>query len=427
MIKFLLSCLLGAALGGGVVYYLYVSDTPKPEPITAITPPAPDPYEGLPSIQVSPTKPHGEKITDIRSLTKGFDFESTVDITPGDTASAERMLSESYVARLEIDLKEPTPALTADHLTHAAPLLLQQLPGLSEALPTATVHPYWHTLYGNKKQRTVNSAHHLLKLLTKHNYYDCNTVLNLQHPESKRKALLIQSDMDVVADGSDGDRLPSMPDEIVNSTYYQPTTSYSWAKQTDTPNPMVAGFIKRMGNAEKEIAAPSTTSERRKWLKERKQWLKRSIDEMNSRSFLIAEYDPFIVLPVPIIVDKSAYSPNVGDYAVVFHGDRVFPAIVGDAGPDYKMGEASVRLAREISADAGPYHRPVSDLSVSYLVFPGSRKQPHRAPDYDDIHAECTRLLSDFGGLAESSSLHQWEDLLPASQTAAAPAPQTQQ
>jgi len=34
-------------------------------------------------------------------------------------------------------------------------------------------------------------------------------VLQLQHPKSHRKAVLLQADMDVDADGSDGDRMPA--------------------------------------------------------------------------------------------------------------------------------------------------------------------------------------------------------------------------
>lgn len=364
-------------------------------------------------IQVSPTKAYGEKITAIRTLSKEFDFESEIDIQPGDITSRERSDSDSYKAYYQLSIKEPQPALSLDQVSHASPELAKQLPSLPLLLETASVHPYWHTLMRNKKQRTADNAHHLLKLLTKHNYYDCQTILNLRHPESKRRAVLVQADMDVVADGSDGDRLPTMPDEIVNSTHYQPTTSYSWEKQTTTPNPMVAGYRARMQKADQELADPATSSDRSKWLKDRKKMLQNGIDEMSKRSYLVAEYDPFIVLPVPVIVAKDTYSPNVGDYAIVFYGNKIYPAIVGDAGPDYKMGEASLRMAREINPKSSPYFRPVSDVSVSYLVFPGSRKQPNSAPDYAEIHGECLRLVEELGGLAQASDLHQWTDLLP--------------
>ena len=66
-------------------------------------------------------------------------------------------------------------------------------------------------------------------------------MLELEHPGSKRKVFLMQGDMDVVSDGSDGDRLATMPEKIVNSPYYQPFTSYGW-KKTGSPVP-AAGRI----------------------------------------------------------------------------------------------------------------------------------------------------------------------------------------
>lgn len=364
-------------------------------------------------IQVSPTKPYGEKITAMRTLSKEFDYTSTVDVKPGELASVERKESDSYHAHYTLTIHEPKPALTFEDVTAASPSLSSQLPALPLLLETAAVHPYWRQLYGLKKKRTADNAHHLLKLLTKHNFYDCQTILSLRHPETGRAAVLLQGDMDVVADGSDGDRLPTMPEEIITSTHYQPTTSYSWKKQTDSPNPLIAGHRKRIQNADAEIAKPGTSADRKNWLRDRKKKLLGTIKEMETRSFLIAEYDPFIVLPVPVIVAKDAYSPNVGDYAIVFHGENMYPAIVGDAGPDYKVGEASLRIAKEINSKASPYYRPVSDLSVSYLIFPGTRKEPHRAPDYEDIRSECLRLAEELGGLGNAESLHAWKDLFP--------------
>ena len=51
---------------------------------------------------------------------------------------------------------------------------------------------------------------------------------------SGRGVFLLQAEMDVVSDGSDGDRLPVMPEEIVTSTNYQPFTSYGWRKTGST-------------------------------------------------------------------------------------------------------------------------------------------------------------------------------------------------
>ena len=65
------------------------------------------------------------------------------------------------------------------------------------------------------------------QLISRHNFFDCETILELQNPKTKRKALLIQADMDVDTDGTDGDRMPSFEP---GSRTFQPFTSYRWKK-----------------------------------------------------------------------------------------------------------------------------------------------------------------------------------------------------
>ena len=74
-------------------------------------------------------------------------------------------------------------------------------------------------------------------LLSRHNFFDCQTVLQLQHPQTHRKALLLQAEMDVDADGSDSDRLPAGTGAPTN---FKPATSYRWEKKTDAPNPYLS-------------------------------------------------------------------------------------------------------------------------------------------------------------------------------------------
>lgn len=144
---------------------------------------------------------------------------------------------------------------------------------------------------------------------------------------------------------------------------------------------------------------------------------------MKRYSFLISEYDPFIVVPLGVVNQSSPFSPQFGDYAVVIVGDKLYPALVGDAGPRYKTGEGSLRLSREINPKAGPYSRPVSDLVVSYLIFPGSADPEAGPPDYEKLTAKCQELLHDIGGMGKDFKLHQWEDLLAPKPPPAPPAP----
>ena len=111
---------------------------------------------------------------------------------------------------------------------------------------------------------------------------------------------------------------------------------------------------------------------------------------------------------------------------MVVHGGKVYPSIVGDGGPTFKVGEASLRMAREINSKASPYSRPVSDLKVSYLVFPGSREPEKGPPDYVKWRERCEELLDGIGGLGEGYALHEWEDLLaPPPAETPSPAPET--
>jgi hypothetical protein len=374
------------------------------------TAPAPAP-EPPPEPVPPPQIPLGT-VTDVRQLRSGIPFKTEVNFTEGKTAVTERVDAESYTARYALNLRLPKAATTLAEIEKPSPKLSAILPGFPALLDKAKVSPAYATLYKNKADRVRRDAHSLSELLTKHNIYDCETILQLRSA-SGRKVFFMQAEMDVVSDGSDGDRLEVMPDEIVNSTHYQPFTSYGWPKRTKTPNPMVAGWEKRIEAGTMEMKDPETSADRKKWLADRISMLRRGIEDLKARSYLIAEYDPFIVIPVNLLTDRSnPFAPKVGDYAVVVHGEKIYPCIVGDGGPTFKVGEASLRLAKEINEKASPYSRPVSELTVSYVVFPGSREEKAGPPDYEKWRQKCHELLQEIGGLGNGYQLHQWTDLL---------------
>jgi len=351
-------------------------------------------------------------VTDVRKLRSGIPFKTEVKTEKGGIASRERVDDASYTAFYQLKLRLPVPATTVAELETSNPALSKILPGLAALIAKAEVSGWYAKLYADKVARVRRDATSLNELLTKHNVYDCETILQFR-TAAGRPVFFLQADMDVVSDGSDGDRLPVMPDEIVNSSNYQPYTSYGWPKKTPNPNPLVAGWEKRVAGGEKELADRATTAERKSWLRDRLAFLKRGIEDLKSRSFLIAEYDPFIVIPVNILSSKDPFAPKVGDYAVVIHGERLFPAIVGDGGPTFKVGEGSLRLAREINPKATPFSRPVSDLKVAYLVFPGTREAERGPPDYEKMGRRCHELLGELGGEGEGVQLHAWQDTLP--------------
>ena len=351
-------------------------------------------------------------ITDVRKLRSGIPFKTEVKLEKGGIASRERVDEASYTANYQLSLRLPAPAKTIAELETSNPNLSKILPGLPVLLGKAEVSSWFSKIYEEKATRIRRDANTLNELLTKHNLYDCETILQLR-AENGRKVFFMQSEMDVVSDGSDGDRLPTMPNDIVNSPNYQPFTSYAWTKKSQTANPMIAGWEARVKTAEKELAANGTAAARKTWLRDRIKFLKRGIDDLKSRSFLIADYDPFIVIPVSILGSGDSFAPKVGDYVVILYGDKIYPAIVGDGGPSFKVGEASLRIARELNPRASSYSRPVSDLKVSYIVFPGSRDAERGPPDYEKWRQRCHELLGEIGGVGEGYQLFQWPDTLP--------------
>ncbi|MBK1853632.1 hypothetical protein JO972_01545 [Verrucomicrobiaceae bacterium 5K15] len=383
-------------------------------PVT-VTPPEPPPV--VPPKIIVPTDHTASSGGDIRKMSKGFILETKVSVEKGKAASLERVKDESYTASYELKIRLPEATRTMDQLHQVNPELGSMLPGLAAMLPKAQVSPFFYQLYENKTKRLKLKATKLDELMTRHNFYDCETMLKLKNESTGRRLLLVQAEMDVVSDGSDGDRLPTMPDKIVNSTHYQPMTSYGWRKTGKTPNPLIAGWKRRIENANKELALAGTSAERKSWLRMRIAKIKREIQDMEARSYLIADYDPFIVMPINMVTARGdKYAAKVGDYAVVAYKNKLYPAIVGDAGPSFKVGEASLRMAKELNPRASPYSRPVSDLTVTYLVFPGSADK-FQAPDYSRWHERCSSLLTEVGGLGAGVTLHQWENTLPEIET----------
>ena len=352
-------------------------------------------------ILVRPPYYEVKKGTDVSKTSRGFDYKYEIQEKAGRSASSERETDGTYEASLTFSIVRPEAARRLDELIKQNPDLPQILPGLENLVEKSRVSPFFKNLYDNKKSRLKLYANRFDRVLTKRNYFDCETMLELEHSQSKRKVFLFQTDMDVVSDGSDGDRVPRMPDKIVNSAIYLPFTSYGWKKTGKVENPMITGWNKMLAEAK----AKGDSSEVKR--------LSAGIADLRRRSFLIAEYDPFVVIPVFILQDReSAWAPNVGDYVAVIHGKKVYPAIVGDGGPNFKIGEASLRMAKALNPKSTPYTAPVSGLGVTYIVFPRT-SGTWKVPDYSSWKTECAKLIDEIGGLGEGYELHEWSNTLP--------------
>jgi hypothetical protein len=348
---------------------------------------------------------------DTGKLFNGITLHSEVETLPGADAASERLDPESYVLDLKLAVRLPTANKTIEELAKVSPQLPALLPGLVSILPADPVSPLFAQLYDAKVKMLRANLARLDLLLSRHNFFDCQTVLQLQHPRTHRKALLFQADMDVDADGSDADRMPAGTGAPAN---FKPFTSYRWPKKSAVPNPYLATAEESLRRAENEYVLPTTPAARKQQLRNTIAQLRAQIGTLKRYSFLIGAADPFIVVPGAFTHGPDAVKP--GDYAIVVFGGSIYPCIVGDVGPNDKVGEASLRIAQQINSLATPYNRPVSDLKVTYIIFPATADKPAGPPDLEKIHARCESLVNEIGGA--TVPLYHWENIIAPSPSA---------
>ena len=341
---------------------------------------------------------------DVSRLFNGITLRSEVETTSGAAASEERVDPMSYAIDLKLRARVPTPNRTVDELGRVSPDLGKLLPGLATMVKPESVSPLFAQLYETKVRELRENLSRLDLLLSRHNFYDCQTVLALRHPETKRRALLFQADMDVDADGSDGDRVPA--GNGVSPTF-KPFTSFRWGKKSNRPNPYLPGIEDRLRRV--ELEQRTATPERKRDLKNAATELRDEISAMKKYSYLIGTYDPFIVVPASFT--KGSDAAHVGDYAVVIAGSTIYPAMVGDVGPNDRVGEASLRIAKEVNGLSNPNNRPISELKATYVVFNGTADSSWGSLDLEKLQARCEALVKEIGGA--SVPLHHWVNTVP--------------
>ena len=385
--------------------------TPTPVPTPSPTPtPTPTP---LPAQLVIP--PHSREVA---RLYNGWQVQTTMDATPGRAASYERETFPDYSLNFQVQIKVPVATRTAAELAHSAPTLGTALPKLPALLEKAEISKFYFGIYQLKTDLLRQNLTRLDALMPRDTFYDTDTILELEDPDSKRKALLIQSAMNVDTDGSDPDRLLGVD---ASDPTFQPLTSYKWPKRTAAVNPMLPVYQDRLTRMEADMKAPATPAGRRP-TQAVIDALKNDIYQVEHYSSLIARNDPYIVLPGFMARQNGhPFQPKLGDYAVVLAGDTLYPAIFGDIGPSYQLGEASLRLAQAVDPRATAQRSPVNDLKITYLVFPGSADQSMGPPDLGKIRQRCQELLNEIGG--NQLPLHEWVSMLPTPTPTPTPVP----
>lgn len=345
-------------------------------------------------------------------------FGGKMEVLESETAAGLRATKKGFVE--SVTIHRPKPSTTLDQLSAINPNLPVLLPDLGRMLETAKVSDLYAELYRRKLNYLKDG-----NSLSDHNYLDCATVLLLQHPESGRRCIFLQADMDVVTDGSDPDRAPNLSDYDTarTSDWFLPQTAYTWAGPPKSPNPFLKyypGALERLDYYRAQFQKEAETDKGRIWRllisavdaqKARMRTAGLSEDTIrglkNSRSLLGAE-DPFVVLPLNWFSGSSSpWSPRMGDYAAVIYKSKIYPAIVGEAGPTFKTGEASLKIARAINPEASGRERAVSTLGVTYLVFPQTA-DPRSAPDLAKWEAKVREYLKEIGGVSDPAHFHSW-------------------
>ncbi len=358
--------------------------------------------QALPPEKIRPPKPlparfHAHDRMQVSPMFNGMSLKMQVTSSEGQTAVQERGAPESYQLGLSLAVRVPKAALSADELVLGDPTLKQSLPGLDALVQTAVVSPYYHAFYQNKIAFTESRLKIFNQLLTKHNFFDCQSILETAVP-SGRRVLLVQSEMDVVTDGTDTDRTLEYDD---SSSSFQPYTSYNWPRHNRAiPHPLVAKRQEELAKLKEQLSAGGIAEAKVKAAEERVSQINAELSALKHRSSLVATLDPFIVLPSFMLGrGGEAQSPAIGDYALVVHGGKVMSAIVGDAGPNTKIGEASLLICRQIDPACNGRRRPVSDLAVTYLIFPGTADKPFKRPNLAAWDAKCRELAAEIGGV----------------------------
>ena len=363
---------------------------PAPQPTPVVTP--------LPAQLVIPPKQR-----DVSRLYNGLQVRSSFAAEPGRLASLERETAASYALDLQLAIKVPTPSKTAAELAQSAPLLASLLPKLPALLESAAVSKFYYGIYQLKTDVLHQNLAHLDALLPRDTFYDTETILELEDPQSKRKALLIQTDMDVDSDGSDPDR---SLDVDASDPSFAPLTSYRWLRRTAVPNPMLKldqdRLARLLADAKLPLHKPNTVAI---------DAVRNELYQLEHYSSLIAREDPYIVLPGFMARQAGhPYQPHLGDLAIVIAKGVLYPAIFGDIGPSDQLGEASLRIAQAVDPRATPERSPIDNLEITYLVFPGTAQTPFGPPDLDQLRLRCQTLLNEIGG--STADLYAWTNLL---------------
>src|SRR4029079_11402463 len=126
------------------------------------------------------------KDVDVASLFNGITIEIKLETSEGNYASLELGNADAYKVSFQLQLKVPKPNQTVAELARLNGHLPKMLPQLDKLIENGKVYGFYHTLYENTVALVQKNLPRLSKLLDRHNFFDCETILELQHPDTKR-------------------------------------------------------------------------------------------------------------------------------------------------------------------------------------------------------------------------------------------------
>jgi len=119
-------------------------------------------------------------------------------------------------------------------------------------------------------------------------------------------------------------------------------------------------------------------------------------DERNPKRYVDATKIPYIALPEDF---AATFGIGIGDLALVTNqvNGRSAYAIYADVGPNGRIGEGSIALAKALGMPANPRHDGVAG-GVTYLIFPGSAPRAKDGVTVRNIKSSGARRYRQWGG-----------------------------
>ena len=125
------------------------------------------------------------KEIDTAQLYGGLMVKTEFDSVEGETASVERKNDAAYQVEMTVKVRVPQANDDLESLSALNPKLPRILPDLGRMLETAEVSGLYHELYRLKQERVQRDLTRLNEIPSRHNFFDCETVLELKHPETQ--------------------------------------------------------------------------------------------------------------------------------------------------------------------------------------------------------------------------------------------------